>query len=196
MTANSLKAARPADYGLAMLKPALALAALLAAAAPAAGQTPSADYPRRLPSPGGEVIIPLAGMQSAYDEMHYAPARRAGDYLYISGVVAGRVGDEGRDTEAFKAQMRRAFRLLQRTLAASGASFGDVVMVNSFHVWDSPDFSGTKMEQFDAVSAVKDEFMPAPHPAWTAVGTTALLAPGAIVEIQMIAYVPQKPAAR
>jgi enamine deaminase RidA (YjgF/YER057c/UK114 family) len=178
-----------------MLKFALALAALLVATS-AAAQTPSADYPKRIPAPGGEVVIPMAGFQSAYDDMHYAPARRAGDYLYISGVVAGRVGDEGKDVEAFKIQMRRGFRLLQRTLAASGAEFGDVVMVNTFHVWDGPDFTGTRMEQFNAFSAVKDEFMPAPHPAWTAVGTSGLLAPGAIVEIQMIAYVPQKPATR
>jgi enamine deaminase RidA (YjgF/YER057c/UK114 family) len=32
-----------------------------------------------------------------------------------------------------------------------------------------------------------------PHPAWAAVGTTGLLAPNGAVEIQMIAYVPQKP---
>jgi len=33
--------------------------------------------------------------------------------------------------------------------------------------------------------------MGAPHPAWTAVGTSGLLAPNGVVEIQMIAYVPQ-----
>jgi enamine deaminase RidA (YjgF/YER057c/UK114 family) len=44
---------------------------------------------------------------------------------------------------------------------------------------------------------VKDEFMPAPHPAWTAVGTTGLLAEDGVVEIQMIAYAPRRrPASR
>jgi len=68
--------------------------------------------------------------------------------------------------------------------------FADVVMINTFHVWDGPGFAGTREEQFAAFSAVKDEFMTAPHPAWTAVGTTGLLAPNGVVEIQMIAYVP------
>jgi hypothetical protein len=38
---------------------------------------------------------------------------------------------------------------------------------------------------------VKDEFMPAPHPAWTAVGTTGLLLETGVVEIQMIAHLPK-----
>jgi enamine deaminase RidA (YjgF/YER057c/UK114 family) len=39
-----------------------------------------------------------------------------------------------------------------------------------------------------AFSAVKDEFMKAPYPAWTAVGTTALIPDTGIVEIQAIVH--------
>jgi len=138
------------------------------------------------------VIIPFAGAQRAYDDFKYAPARRAGDFLYISGVIAGRRGNEGKDEAAFKASVRRAFQMLERTLAADGLTFADVTMVNTFHVWESPDFEGGKDAQFAAFSAVKDEFMRPPHPAWTAVGTTGLLGNGGIVEIQMIAYAPGK----
>lgn len=168
---------------------AIAIAALLLAG-PAAAQT--AAYPKRVPAPGGEVVIPSAGMERAYDQYHYAPARRAGDWLYVSGVVIGRASGEGNDAAAFKLQVRRGFETLRRILTASGARFEDVVMVNSFHVWDGPDFRGTRMEQYEAYDAVKSEFMPAPHAAATAVGTTGLLAPGGIVEVQVIAYVPQK----
>jgi enamine deaminase RidA (YjgF/YER057c/UK114 family) len=38
--------------------------------------------------------------------------------------------------------------------------------------------------------AVKDEFMSAPYPAWTAVGTPELFLPGALVEIQVTARRP------
>lgn len=168
---------------------AIAMATLLLAG-PAAAQT--AEYPKRVPAPGGEVVIPSAGAERAYDQYHYAPARRAGDWLYVSGVVIGRAPGEGNDAAAFKLQVRRGFEALRRILAASGARFEDVVMVNSFHVWDGPDFWGTRMEQYEAYDAVKSEFMPAPHAAATAVGTTGLLAPGGIVEVQVIAYVPQK----
>lgn len=170
----------------------LSLAALCALLAlPAAAQAQAPAYPRLIPAPGGVAVIPTPGSQRAYDDMHYAPARRAGDFIYVSGVIAGPAPDEARDTEAFKVQARRAFGHLQRTLAAGGASFADVVVINTFHVWEGPGFQGTRDEQFAAFSAVKDEFMTAPHPAWTAVGTSGLLAPDGVVEIQMIAYVPQ-----
>jgi enamine deaminase RidA (YjgF/YER057c/UK114 family) len=165
----------------------LALAAALVAS-PALAQPAAAGYPKLIPAPGGEVVIPSAGGQRAYDEIKYAPARRAGDWLYISGVIAGPQGSEGRDAEAFRQQLRRAFRQLEAVLKAERLTFADVTMINSFHVWNGPGFKGSRDEQFAAVSAVKDEFMGPPHPAWTAVGTSGLLADDGVVEIQMIAY--------
>jgi enamine deaminase RidA (YjgF/YER057c/UK114 family) len=169
---------------------ALTTAALasLSLAAPAAEQT----FPMRIPSAGGEVVLPTPDDLHSYENYRYAAARRAGDYVYLSGVVAGPRQGEGTDVAAFKEQLRRAFRQLQTTLRAVGAEFKDVVMINSFHVWESPDFKGTKQDHFMAVEAVMGEFMDKPWPAWTAVGTTGLLGNGhSLVEIQMIAYVPQ-----
>lgn len=164
--------------------------ALLALGSAAQAQTPA--YPKLVPALGGEVVIPSPGAQQAYDDFKYAPARRAGDFLYISGVIAGPLGDEGRDAPAFTAQVRRAFKSIDAILKAEGAGFADVVMINTFHVWNGPGFKGTRDEQFNAFAKAKDEVMSAPHPAWTAVGTTGLLADNGVVEIQMIAYVPRK----
>jgi len=108
--------------------------------------------------------------------------------LYISGVIAGPEKAEARDVEGFKAQLRRAFEALRETLAASGASFAHVAMINSVHVWDGPNFEGDASAQLSAFIAVKDEFMAPPHAAWTAVGTTGLAIPTGVVEIQMIAH--------
>ena len=170
----------------------LALAALIAAglAGQAAAQAPAT--PEIIPAPGGEVIIPTPSHRKAYDAYGFAPARRAGDTLYISGVVFFRAPGEGDDVEAFKTQARRGFRQLETILKASNASFADVVMINSFHVWESPNFAGTRDQQFEVLKAVKDEFMPGAHPAWTAVGTSGLLAPRGIVEVQMIAHAPKR----
>lgn len=173
-----------------MLKPALLALALAAAAAPALAQP--AAYPRIIPSSGGEVIVHSAGAQRNYDEYKFAPARRAGDFVYISGVIAGPYGGAARDSAAFTEQTRRAFRSIEQMLKAAGAGFPDVVMINTFRVWDGPGFKGTRDEQFAAFAKAKDEFMSAPHPAWTAVGTTGLLADDGVVEIQMIAYAPRK----
>ncbi|HJV42034.1 RidA family protein [Caulobacter sp.] len=166
----------------------LVLSALCAlVAAPAFAQE---AYPKRIPASGGEVIIPTERQQKSYDEIKYAPARRVGDMLYVSGVIVGRAQDEGTDPESFKKQVRRAFTALDNTLKASGASFDDVVMINSFHVWEGPDQPAPRREQLAMINAVKSEFIKGPNPAWTAVGTTGLLAPGGIVEIQLIAHIP------
>jgi hypothetical protein len=52
------------------------------------------------------------------------------------------------------------------------------------------------MAQFTAFREVKAEFMPAPHPAWTAVGTSGLIREAGIVEVQMIAYAPMRTSSR
>ena len=167
-------------------------AMLAALAALAAGSAAAQTYPMKIPTPSGEVVIPNERHRPAYDTYRYAPARHAGDTLYISGVIAGRRPGEGTDVAAFKAQSRRAFDRLKLALESSGLSFADVTMINSFHVWQGPDFTGTKAEQFEAFQQVMDEYMDPPWPAWTAVGTTGLLGDGGIVEIQMIAHDPRK----
>jgi enamine deaminase RidA (YjgF/YER057c/UK114 family) len=146
-------------------------------------------YPLKLPTPGGEVILTDEGDKSAHDNWRYAAARRVGDMVYVSGVVVHRMPNEGKDVAAFKVQTRRALERLRKILEASGTDFQHVVMINSFHVWQGPDFAGGRDEQFAAFEAVIDEFMKPPYPAWTAVGTTGLLGTNGIVEVQLIAKV-------
>jgi enamine deaminase RidA (YjgF/YER057c/UK114 family) len=156
----------------------------------ARAEAPQPRYPQIIPAPHGAVILPTERDKRAYDEFRYAAARRADNMLYISGVIVGRREGEGNDVAAFKLQVRRAFERLQATLAASGASFQDVVMINSFHVWQGPNFAGTRDEQFGAFEQIAGEFLKPPYPAWTAVGTTGLLSDGGIVEVQLIARAP------
>lgn len=162
------------------------LAAVLALiAVPASAQ----DYPRRIPAPHGEVILPTARHQRSYDVIQYAPARRVGDMLYVSGVIVGRAPDEGTDAESFKKQVRRAFVSLDTVLKASGASFEDVVMINSYHVWEGPNQPASRSDHVAMFNAVKSEFMKPPHAAWTAVGASGLVQPNGIVEVQLIAKI-------
>lgn len=168
-------------------------AALILAVLPGAALAQEAPtFPLRLPSSGGEVIIPGPGGQRAHDEIGYAPARRVGDIIFVSGAIVGRAPNEGTDLPAFEAQVRRTLTYLSRTLAAAGADLDDVAMINSFHVWDGPDFTGTKDEQIEVIARVWREFSQGPRPAWTAVGTTGLLGAGGIVEIQLTAHAPAR----
>ncbi|HEU4780806.1 MAG TPA: Rid family hydrolase [Steroidobacteraceae bacterium] len=146
-------------------------------------------YPLKLTAPGGEVVLPDEGAKKAHDEWRYAAARRVGDMVYVSGVIVNPNNGEGNDVAAFKVQTRRALDRLRVILEAAGTDFQHVVMINSFHAWQGPNFSGTRDEQFHAFEAVIGDFMKAPYPAWTAVGTTGLLSDGGIVEVQLIAKV-------
>jgi enamine deaminase RidA (YjgF/YER057c/UK114 family) len=155
------------------------------------GVVSAADtYPMKVPAPGGEVIHPDAAARQAHDEFRYAAARRVDNMLYVSGVIVNRRKDEAKDVAAFKLQARRALDRLKQILAASGTSFENVVMINSFHVWQGPNFDGTRDEQFNAFEEVIDDYTKPPYPAWTAVGTTGLLSDGGIIEVQLIARVP------
>ncbi len=144
-----------------------------------------------MPAPGGEVILPDARSKQSYDETHYAAARRVGDMIYVSGMIVGRRPGEGDDVAAFKLQTRRTLERLKTLLEASGTDLGHVVMINSFHVWQGPNFAGTRDEQFKAFEEVLGDYVRAPYPAWTAVGTTGLLADTGVVEVQVIASAPQ-----
>lgn len=168
---------------------AVALSALCSIEGSAVARTP----PQKLiPSPGGEVAVTSEAQLTAYTSWHYAPARRAGDYVYISGVVIGRKPSEPNTPASFKAQARLAFRRIELLLKAFDVGFRDVVMINSFHDWSAPEFGGDRMAQFDALREVKDEFISKPYPAWTAVGTSGTIRAEGIVEIQIIAYAPQR----
>lgn len=171
-----------------MLRPAPIVTLVLITAS--AGAATQSTWPMKIPAPGGEIILPDERAKQAHDEYHFAAARRVDHTLYVSGVIIGRRDNEGRDVQAFKLQTRRAFERLKTILEASGASFRDVVMINSFHVWQGPNFTGTRDEQFKAFEDVAAEFIAAPYPAWTAVGSTGLLADNGIVEVQLIARIP------
>lgn len=144
----------------------LLLAALfLAAAASAQAQTL-------------EHITP-PGHERARDEYHYTPAVRAGDFVFLSGVVAGRAPSETTDEAGFD----RAFRAIARVLGEAGADWGDVVEMTTYHT-DLP-------AQFELFSTVKDRHVAAPYPAWTAIEVDRLLPDGGLVEIRVIAYAPR-----
>lgn len=125
-----------------------------------------------------DVIVPEAWKQS-YDELHYAPAVRAGDLLILSGVVAG-LGPDPDDTDA-AAGYDRAFKAIGQILTEAGADWDDVVEIQTFHT-DLP-------AQINEFAAVKDRYIKEPYPAWTAIDIDRLYPDRGLVEIKITAYV-------
>ena len=125
---------------------------------------------------GNTRIIPPAN-QAAYDNFHFAPAVRDGDNLRVSGVIGTNASGKADPDPA--TQFRHAFEGVQAVLAAADAELADITEMTTFHV-GLQGHMGTFMK-------VKDEFIKAPYPAWTAIGITELAIPGGLVEIRVTA---------
>lgn len=123
-----------------------------------------------------EIIVPER-MQRTYDNWHFAPAVKIDGRVYLSGVVATPINGD------LQAGYRRAWQHIEDVLRASGATLEDVVEMTSYHT--------ALQAQLPDFSAVKDEFIRAPYPAWTAIGITELATPNGVTEIRVVAHVPQ-----
>ncbi|MCI4646188.1 MAG: Rid family hydrolase [Hyphomonadaceae bacterium] len=145
-----------------------------------------------VPGPnGGEAVYVDQAQKAAHDRWGFAGAYRAGDYVYLSGVVAGASPEATLDEAQFRSVLEQTFQRADQTLHAAGSGLHEVVEITSYHVWDSPAFAGGKMAHMEIVAAVKAEYLQGPDPAWTGIGVSDLLPPNGLVEIRMIAYSPK-----
>jgi enamine deaminase RidA (YjgF/YER057c/UK114 family) len=125
----------------------------------------------------GQVIIP-EGLEDMHKKFRYSPALKVGNTLYISGQVGRGKGHQV--IEDREAQHVQAFENLRTVLGAAGASLEDLVELVSYHT-DIRDL-------YSVVVAVKDRYLTKPpYPTWTGIGTTALAAPGMVVELKCTA---------
>ena len=95
---------------------------------------------------------------------HYTPATRVGDFVFAAGQLAS----------DYRTGVPREARV------AAGTSLDQVVKAQVFH---------TDLANFAGFDEVWKEFFAAPPPR-TTVGTTGLLVPGTLVEIDLIAAMP------
>lgn len=126
-----------------------------------------------------EAIVPAEWLDF-YQETRIPAALRVGSTLRLSGHT-GETADGSFSADA-ESQIRQAFCNVGLTLAEAGAGWSDVVEINSYHVG--------LIGQAESVLRIATEFLEDPYPAWTAVGVTELILPGAAVEISCVAEVP------
>ncbi len=119
------------------------------------------------------VIVPK-GMENIYDTYHYAPGILVGDTLYLAGQV-GRDADLN-VVEGAEAQFNQAFENVGHVLSAAGATFDDVVELET---WFAEDMTDLK-----TFMAVKDRFFVNRYPTWTGFAVKGFSMPGILVEIK------------
>ena len=103
--------------------------------------------------------------------------------IYISGQIA--YGKDGTLVGAgdIKAQAEQVFKNLQAALDAAGATFSDVVKMNSYI---------TDMSKVQAVRDVRARYFKDATPASTFVEVKGLVRPELMLEIEVIAVVPAR----
>ena len=113
-----------------------------------------------------------------YVQVTVAPP--GGRLVFCAGAVAldadGKVVGEG----DIVAQTRQTLENLKLSLAAAGATFDDVVKINSYV---------TDFGLFPQIAPVRAEYLREPYPASTTVEVPALIYPELMIEIEAVAIV-------
>ncbi|MEO9469708.1 Rid family hydrolase [Parasphingorhabdus sp.] len=126
-----------------------------------------------------DVIMPENTEARAFQEaVGFADAVIAGNMIYLSGVVSVPAPDETGLTAAYE----RSFVRIGKTLERAGVTWDDVVDLTTYHT----DLAG----QINSFAAVKNNYIKAPFPAWTAIGISALYEPTGVTEIKIVARKP------
>jgi reactive intermediate/imine deaminase len=127
----------------------------------------------------GRVEYRVAGQAEPIS--HFTDAVRAGDLLFVSGIVP--VDGDGRLVGGgdVVAQARAVFENMRAVLAAGGCTFADVAKVTVYL---------TDIADRATINPVRQEAFGETRPASTLVEVSALAIPGARIEVECVALVP------
>jgi reactive intermediate/imine deaminase len=124
-----------------------------------------------------DTVAPPIGSYSHLVRVETADAT----WLHVSGQIA--LDPEGTlvGENDLAAQTEQVFQNLARILEASGATFADVVKIQTYL---------TTLDGLQGMREVRARYIPGEPPASTAVRISELLYPGALVEVDVVAVVP------
>ncbi len=125
-----------------------------------------------------QTLMPEAeGPRAFMEQFGFSEAVIHGDTVYLSGVIVG----AGQDGTLSEEGLESTFQYLGSVLERAGSSWDDVIDLTTYH---------TDIEaSMPAFSAVKNRYIKAPFPAWTAIDVDRLYSPGGVIEIKITARV-------
>ncbi len=112
---------------------------------------------------------------------HFTDAVRAGDLLFVSGIVAVDADGNLVGGADVVAQARQVFHNIREVLAAAGCGFEDVVKVTIYL---------TDVDDRSSINPVRQEAFGETRPASTLVEVPRLAVPGAKIEVEVVALLP------
>jgi 2-iminobutanoate/2-iminopropanoate deaminase len=124
-----------------------------------------------------EIRVPALGEPLS----HYTDAVRAGDLVFVSGVVPVDADGNVVGGDDVGAQARKVFENMGAVLRAAGCGFQDVVKVTVFL---------TDVDDRAAINPARQEVFGSARPASTLVEISRLAIPGAKIEVEAVAVAP------
>ena len=101
-------------------------------------------------------------------------------WIYMSGQIAVGLDDELVAPNDLPAQTQQVYENLRAVLDAHGATFGDVVKIQTYF---------TTLDGLAESREIRARYLPAEPPASTAVQVVALVVPDAVIEVDVVAVV-------
>jgi enamine deaminase RidA (YjgF/YER057c/UK114 family) len=111
------------------------------------------------------------------DRWHFAPALDTGEFVFFSGITG--VHPDLSVSDDPETQFRDTFNFVEVHLQAAGLGFSHIVEMTTYHV--------ELRKHLNAFVKIRDEFVKAPYPAWTAIGVTELITERTLLEIRLVA---------
>lgn len=102
-------------------------------------------------------------------------------WIYVSGQIAVDLDDRLVSPNDLPAQTERVYENLRAVLEAHGATFDDVVKIQTYF---------TTLDGLAESREIRARYLPAEPPASTAVQVVALVVPEAVIEVDVVAVVP------
>ena len=102
-------------------------------------------------------------------------------WIYVSGQIAVDLDDELVSPNDLPAQTQQVYENLRAVLEAHGATFGDVVKIQTYF---------TTLDGLAESREIRARYLSAEPPASTAVQVVALVVPEAVIEVDVVAVVP------
>ena len=109
--------------------------------------------------------------------------------IFVGGQISA--DDKGRTIGVgdITTQTRNVYESIQSVLREAGADMSDIVKMNTFYVFDGAEDELT--EYWEKMTQVRMEFFEEPGPCGTGVRVPGLAYPDLLIEVEVIAVVPE-----
>ena len=112
---------------------------------------------------------------------------KIGNVVFIGGQLSADEHGQVIGAGDIEVQTRNTFENITRVLADAGATWRDVVKINTFYAFEG---SGAEVEDFwQRMTKVRMEFLPDPGPCGTAVRVGGFMSDGFLIEVEVIAVI-------